>query len=128
MLLSTIQSMNVQMGATILMVTHDAFTASYANRILFLQDGKIFTELIKGTDSRRTFFDRILNVLTMFGGKNSHVCQACLAQRKTFCQGLADLYCHSDHMCYAFLWIFIHFQQILYSRYRSGIQPDYAER
>lgn len=74
MLLSTIQSMNEQMGATILMVTHDAFTASYANRILFLQDGKIFTELIKGTDSRRTFFDKILNVLTMFGGENSHVC------------------------------------------------------
>ena len=45
MLLSTIQSINEQMGATILMVTHDAFTASYASRILFLQDGKIFTEL-----------------------------------------------------------------------------------
>ena len=44
MLLSTIQSINERMGATILMVTHDAFTASYANRILFLQDGKIFTE------------------------------------------------------------------------------------
>ena len=57
MLLSTIQSINEQMGATILMVTHDAFTASYANRILFLQDGKIFTELHKGSDSRSAFFD-----------------------------------------------------------------------
>lgn len=74
MLLSTIQSMNEQMEATILMVTHDAFTASYAKRILFLQDGKIFTEIRKGADSRKTFFDKILNVLTMFGGENSYVC------------------------------------------------------
>ena len=74
MLLSTIQSINEQMGATILMVTHDAFTASYANRILFLQDGKIFTELHKGSDSRNAFFDKILNVLTMIGGGQSHVC------------------------------------------------------
>ena len=74
MLLSTIQSINEQMGATILMVTHDAFTASYANRILFLQDGKIFTELHKGSDSRSAFFDKILNVLTMVGGGQSHVC------------------------------------------------------
>ena len=55
MLLSTIQSINEQMGATILMVTHDAFTASYANRILFLQDGEIFTELHKGSDGRSAF-------------------------------------------------------------------------
>ena len=74
MLLSTIQSINERMGATILMVTHDAFTASYANRILFLQDGKIFTELNKGSDSRSAFFDKILNVLTMIGGGQSHVC------------------------------------------------------
>lgn len=74
MLLSTIQSINEQMGATILMVTHDAFTASYANRILFLQDGKIFTELHKGSDSRSTFFNKILNVLTMIGGGQGHVC------------------------------------------------------
>ena len=74
MLLSTIQSINEQMGATILMVTHDAFTASYANRILFLQDGKIFTELHKGSDSRSAFFDKILNVLTVMGGGQSHVC------------------------------------------------------
>lgn len=74
MLLSTIQSINEQLGATILMVTHDAFTASYANRILFLQDGRIFTELNKGGDSRRVFFDKILHVLTQLGGGDSHVC------------------------------------------------------
>lgn len=74
MLLSTIQSINEQLGATILMVTHDAFTASYANRILFLKDGEIFMELSKGNDSRSAFFDKILNVLTMIEGGQSHVC------------------------------------------------------
>lgn len=74
MLLATIQSINEQLGATILMVTHDAFTASYANRILFLQDGEILTELRKGSDSRGGFFHKILDVLTMMGGGQSHVC------------------------------------------------------
>ena len=74
MLLSTIQSIHEQLGATILMVTHDPFTASYANRILFLQDGEILTELRKGRDSRRAFFDKILHVLTMIGGGESPVC------------------------------------------------------
>ena len=74
MLLSTIQSINEQLNATILMVTHDAFTASYAGRILFLQDGKIFTELNKGSDSRSAFFEKILHVLTLLGGGVSHVC------------------------------------------------------
>ena len=74
MLLATLQSINEQLGATILMVTHDAFTASYANRILFLQDGEILTELRKGSDDRGGFFHKILDVLTMMGGGQSHVC------------------------------------------------------
>lgn len=74
MLLSTIQRINERLGATILMVTHDAFTASYASRILFLKDGEIFTELHRGDDSRSEFFHKILNVLTMLGGGQSHVC------------------------------------------------------
>ena len=73
MLLSTIQSINEDLGATILMVTHDAFSASYTNRILFLRDGAIFTEIFKGSDSRRTFFEKILDVLTMMGGGVSDV-------------------------------------------------------
>ena len=73
MLLSTMQSMNENLGATILMVTHDAFSASYANRILFLRDGVIFTEILKGSDTRKVFFDKILNVLTMMGGGVSDV-------------------------------------------------------
>ena len=74
MLLSTIQSINEQLGATILMVTHDAFTASYASRILFLRDGKILTELNRGSDTRSAFFEKILHVLTLLGGGESHVC------------------------------------------------------
>lgn len=73
MLLSAIQSINETLGATILMVTHDAFSASYANRILFLRDGTIFTEIFKGNNSRRTFFEKILDVLTMTGGGVSDV-------------------------------------------------------
>lgn len=73
MLLSTMQSINEQLGATILMVTHDAFSASYANRILFLRDGVIFTEIRKGRDSRRGFFEKILDVLTMMGGGQGDV-------------------------------------------------------
>lgn len=73
MLLSTMQSINEQLGATILMVTHDAFSASYAERILFLRDGAIFNEIRKGQDSRREFFEKILDVLTMMGGGMSNV-------------------------------------------------------
>ena len=74
MLLSTMQRINEQLGATILMVTHDAFSASYANRILFLRDGVIFTEILKGQDSRKVFFEKILDVLTMMGGGQTDVC------------------------------------------------------
>lgn len=74
MLLSTMQSINEQLGATILMVTHDAFSASYAERILFLRDGMIFTEILKGGNTRRAFFEKILDVLTMLGGGQGNVC------------------------------------------------------
>lgn len=73
MLLSTMQSINEQLEATILMVTHDAFSASYANRILFLRDGVIFTEIRRGQDSRKVFFNKILDVLTMMGGGQEDV-------------------------------------------------------
>lgn len=57
-----------ELGATILMVTHDAFTASYARRVIFIKDGKIFKEIHKGTDSRKDFFDKIIDVVTLLGG------------------------------------------------------------
>lgn len=59
------------MGATILMVTHDAFSASYCSRILFLKDGKIFYELIRGNRSRKEFLQEILDVLSLTGGELS---------------------------------------------------------
>ena len=67
------EALNKNLNATIMMVTHDAFTASYANRILFIKDGKIFNELIKGTDSRKEFFNRIIEVITLLGGDSNNV-------------------------------------------------------
>ena len=68
MLLESFRMMNVQFGATILMVTHDAFSASYCKRILFLKDGAIFHELNRGKQDRRTFLNQILDVLSLTGG------------------------------------------------------------
>ncbi|MDZ4994491.1 ATP-binding cassette domain-containing protein [Clostridium perfringens] len=73
MLLESLENLNKKLNATIMMVTHDAFTASYANRILFIKDGKIFNELIKGTDSRKEFFNRIIEVITLLGGDSNNV-------------------------------------------------------
>ncbi|MEG0377578.1 MAG: ABC transporter ATP-binding protein [Eubacterium sp.] len=73
MLLESFDTLNTQLHATILMVTHDAFTASYCKRILFIKDGKIFSELIRGNDSRKVFFNHIIDVVTLLGGGNSDV-------------------------------------------------------
>lgn len=73
MLLDSFENLNKDLEATILMVTHDAFTASYAHRILFIKDGKIFNELVRGTDSRKEFFDRIIEVITLLGGDDRDV-------------------------------------------------------
>lgn len=70
-LLETFTSLNQSMGATILMVTHDAFSASYCSRILFLKDGKIFSELIRGGKKRGKFLQEILDVLSLTGGELS---------------------------------------------------------
>ncbi len=67
-LLETFASLNESMKATILMVTHDAFSASYCSRILFLKDGKIFYELIRGEKKRGRFLQEILDVLSLTGG------------------------------------------------------------
>ena len=72
-LLESFETLNTTMNATILMVTHDAFTASYANRILFIKDGKIFNEIVKGTDSRKQFFEKIIEVQTLLGGELNDV-------------------------------------------------------
>lgn len=68
MLLEQFEYLNKTINATILMVTHDAFTASYATRVIFIKDGKIFNEIHKGTDTRKEFFDKIIDVVTLLGG------------------------------------------------------------
>ena len=68
MLLENFEYLNESFQATILMVTHDAFTASYASRVIFIKDGKIFHELKRGEDSRKEFFDKIIYVVTLLGG------------------------------------------------------------
>ena len=68
MLLERFNYLNKELEATILMVTHDAFTASYATRVIFIKDGKIFNELRKGNYTRKEFFDKIIDVVTLLGG------------------------------------------------------------
>ncbi|WP_297134324.1 ABC transporter ATP-binding protein [Terrisporobacter sp.] len=72
-LLENLDNLNKSLNSTIMMVTHDAFTASYCKRILFIKDGRIFNELIRGNDDRKEFFKRIIEVVTLLGGDTSNV-------------------------------------------------------
>ena len=72
-LLEIMTRMNRDMAATILMVTHDAYSASYASRVLFLKDGRLFNELIRGGRTRPVFYHEILDVLALLGGDVSDV-------------------------------------------------------
>ena len=67
-LLEIMSELNKEISATILMVTHDALCASYADRILFLKDGRIFNEILRGEKSRTNFYQEILDVLSLLGG------------------------------------------------------------
>ena len=73
LLLERFENLNKNLNTTILMVTHDSFTASYAHRILFIKDGKIFSELVRGNDSRKEFFNRIIEVISLLGGDDKNV-------------------------------------------------------
>ncbi|GAA0071035.1 ABC transporter ATP-binding protein [Clostridium sardiniense] len=73
LLLEKFESLNKELNTTILMVTHDSFTASYAHRIFFIKDGKIFSELVRGTDSRKEFFNKIIEVVSLLGGDGNNV-------------------------------------------------------
>ena len=72
-LMSALGQLHTDLGATILMVTHDAFTASYTQRILFIKDGKISNEIVRGNDDRKHFFEKIIDVQTVLGGESSDV-------------------------------------------------------
>ena len=71
LLLESLEALNRRLRATVLMVTHDSFAASYTSRVLFIRDGKIFTELRRGDTDRREFFDRIMEVVAMMGDEGS---------------------------------------------------------
>ena len=73
LLLERFNYLNHELGTTILMVTHDSFTASYASRVIFLKDGKLFHELRRGSDTRKQLFDKIMNVVMLLGGDVSDV-------------------------------------------------------
>lgn len=68
LLLERFGYLNHMLGATILMVTHDAFTASYASRVIFIKDGRLFSEIQRGAQTRKEFFDKIIEVVTLLGG------------------------------------------------------------
>ncbi len=68
LLLERFVYLNLEQNATIMMVTHDSFSASYASRVVFIRDGKIFHEIVKGEDNRKTFFNKIIDVMTLLGG------------------------------------------------------------
>lgn len=72
-LLEIMTTMNRDLRATILMVTHDAYSASYAGRVLFLKDGRVFNELLRGNRGRSIFYHEILDVLAALGGDVSDV-------------------------------------------------------
>ena len=74
MLLQNLKFLNEELNTTFLMVTHDAFSASYAKRIIFIKDGKIFTELRKEVnETRKAFFNRIIDVVSVLGGELNDV-------------------------------------------------------
>lgn len=73
MLLESFEMLNSTLEATILLVTHDSFAASYTKRILFIQDGKIFTEIVRGDMTRKQFFNRIIGIVSFLGGEDSDV-------------------------------------------------------
>ncbi len=67
-LMQTFTMMNQSLGSTILMVTHDPVVGSYADRVLFLKDGKIWSEVLKGGRSRQEMYHEILSVTAALGG------------------------------------------------------------
>ncbi len=71
-LLESFESLNAD-GATIIMVTHDSFAASYARRVLFVKDGRLFNEIVRGDETRKQFFDQIMDVVSFLGGEGADV-------------------------------------------------------
>ncbi|MDR1496516.1 MAG: ABC transporter ATP-binding protein [Clostridiales Family XIII bacterium] len=73
-LLESLRTLVRERNATILMVTHDAFSASYCDRILFIRDGRLFNQLARGPETRKQFFDLIIDVISLLGGDIHDIC------------------------------------------------------
>lgn len=73
LLLDRLEVLNRDLSTTILMVTHDAFTASCCRRVVFLRDGQIFRELRREEADRRAFFQKIIRVVSELGGEMEDV-------------------------------------------------------
>ena len=71
-LLETLSNMNQHMGATIMMVTHDAYAASYSTRTIFIRDGRLFNEVLRGGSDQAEYYQRIMDVVSFLGGELSH--------------------------------------------------------
>lgn len=67
-LLNKLSDLNVKRKATIVMVTHDPVAASYCSRVIFINDGQIYTQLNKGDETRQTFFKDIMSTQGVLGG------------------------------------------------------------
>ena len=67
-LLESLTELNAS-GATIIMVTHDSFAASYAGRVVFIKDGRVWSELARGSKTRRRFFDEVMDTVSFLGGE-----------------------------------------------------------
>lgn len=68
LLMNAFEMINTKLGATILMVTHDAVVGSYASRVLFLNDGRIWSEVVRGNRTRQEMYADILSVSSALGG------------------------------------------------------------
>ena len=99
MLLESFNFLNTELSATILMVTHDAFTASYAGRVIFIKDGKIFNEIRRGESTRKEFFDKIIDVVTLLGGDLNNALNISLKNIRKEFKGLYRLFLHSYSWC-----------------------------
>ena len=67
--MQTFTVMNQHLASTILMLTHDSVVGSYASRILFLKDGRIWNELYRGDRTRQTMYHEILGTMAVLGGE-----------------------------------------------------------
>ncbi|WP_044640200.1 ABC transporter ATP-binding protein [Risungbinella massiliensis] len=67
-----LRDLNEYQKATVLMVTHDPFTASYCKRVLFIKDGRLFSEIRRGSN-RQAFFQQILDSLSLLGGNFNEI-------------------------------------------------------